>query len=77
MTGVPTCALPILVQKKIPGSRIDFDPDLELKTVLDKLLKPLDDRIAKKEWGWKAEYNQERIVDDMVEELKSNPHRYI
>ncbi len=66
-----------LVQKKIPGSRIDFDPDLELKTVLDKLLKPLDDRIAKKEWGWKAEYNQERIVDDMVEELKSNPHRYI
>ena len=65
-----------LVREKIPGAQIAFEPDLELKTVLDKLLKPLDDRVAKKEWGWEATYNQNHIVDDMLRELKSNPQRY-
>ena len=66
-----------MVCEKIPNAQINFDPDMELKKVLDNLLKPLDDRLAKKEWGWQAEYDQERIIDDMLDELKSNRHRYI
>lgn len=81
VTGVNPIAsaqeLTDLVCRKIPGARITFDPDLELQSVLDTFLKPLDDQLAKREWGWQAEYNQERIIDDMLEELKSNPHRYI
>jgi threonine 3-dehydrogenase len=65
-----------IVKAKVPGAKIDFKPDLELQKLLNKLLHPLDDSIAQKEWGWKATYNQENIVDDFIAEMKKNPQRY-
>ena len=69
--------LAAIVRAKMPGAQIDFKPDLKLQSILDKLLLPLDDSNAKKEWNWKPEYDQERIVDDFLEELKQNPQRYV
>lgn len=66
-----------LVKSRIPDARIDFKPDLELQKILDKILLPVDDSIAKKEWGWIPEYNQERMVDDFLEEMRLHPQRYI
>ncbi|MCD4716734.1 MAG: NAD-dependent epimerase/dehydratase family protein [Desulfobacterales bacterium] len=66
-----------IVRTKIPGAQISFDPDLDLQKILDKFLLPLDDSIAKKEWNWTPEYDQERIVDDFLEEMKQHPERYI
>ena len=65
-----------LVKKKIPAALIDFKPDLELQKILDKLLLPLDDKNAREEWGWTPAYDQEAIVDDFIEELKTHPQRY-
>jgi threonine 3-dehydrogenase len=65
-----------LVRAKVPGAQIDFEPDLELQRILDKLLLPLDDGHAQKEWGWKPEYDQERMVDDFLHELGQSPQRY-
>lgn len=65
-----------IVRKKIPGARIEFKPDPQLQPILDKLLLPPDDTLARKEWGWKAEFDQERTVDDFLEELKLHPERY-
>ena len=65
-----------IIKTKVPGAKIDFKPDMEMQKILNKLLHPLDDSIAQKEWGWKAEYNQEEIVDDFIAEMKSNPQRY-
>ena len=64
------------VLAKIPDANITFKPDLELKPILDNLLKPINDINAQKEWGWQAQYNQEDIIDDMIEELRCNPHRH-
>jgi threonine 3-dehydrogenase len=66
-----------LVRAKVPGAQIDFEPDLGLQKILDKLLLPLDDSNAQQEWNWKREYDQERIVDDFLRELRQNPQRYI
>ncbi len=66
-----------IVRKKIPGAQITFDTDLELQKILDKFLLPLDDSMARKEWNWKSEYDQERIVDDFLEEMKIHPQRYV
>jgi threonine 3-dehydrogenase len=66
-----------IVRKKIPGAQISFDPDLDLQKMLDKFLLPLDDSIAKKEWNWTPEYDQEQIVDDFLEEMKQHPERYV
>lgn len=65
-----------IIKRKIPQAKIDFKPDAELQKLLNKLLHPLDDSVARKEWGWKAQYNQEKIVDDFIAEMKKNPQRY-
>ncbi|NIS63168.1 MAG: NAD-dependent epimerase/dehydratase family protein [Proteobacteria bacterium] len=66
-----------LVKERLPSAQIHFEPDLELQKILDKLLLPIDDTIARKEWNWKPEYDQERIVDDFLEEMRINPQRYV
>jgi len=65
-----------MVKDRLPDAQINFEPDLELQKILDKLLLPVDDSIARKEWNWKPEYNQERIVDDFLEEMRMHPQRY-
>jgi threonine 3-dehydrogenase len=65
-----------IVKQKVPTAQIDFKPNMELQPILDKLLLPIDDRVAREEWGWKPSYDQQRIVDDFLEELKAHPKRY-
>ena len=65
-----------IVKNRIPTAQIKFEPDLELQKIIDKLLLPIDDSIARKEWNWKPEYDQERIVDDFLEEMRVHPQRY-
>lgn len=65
-----------MVKDRLPDAQINFEPDLELQKILDKLLLPVDDSIGRKEWNWKPEYNQERIVDDFLEEMRMHPQRY-
>ena len=65
-----------IVKDRIPNAQIDFKPDPEIQMFFDKLMMPIDDGIARKEWNWKPEYDHERIVDDFVEEMRSHPDRY-
>jgi len=66
-----------IVRAKVPGAEISFKPNLEAQDILDRLLLPLEDSNARKEWGWNYEYDQERIVDDFIQELKLNSQRYL
>lgn len=65
-----------LVKAKVPGARIDFQVDENRQKIIDGFTKPLDDGLARKEWGWEPAYDQERIVDDFLEELNVHPERY-
>lgn len=65
-----------IVKQRIPDAHIKFKPDPELQAILDKLLLPLDDSLARKEWGWMPSYDQEQTVDDFLNELKVHPERY-
>jgi nucleoside-diphosphate-sugar epimerase len=65
-----------IVTARLPEVRIDFNPDYEMQPILDKLLLPIDDTAAREEWGWCPDYDQERIVDDFLEELWSYPEKY-
>lgn len=80
VSGAPPIAtaqeLVALVKARIPSAQIDFKPDLELQKILDKSLLPLDDSIARREWGWEPQYDQARIVDDFLEEMKRHPEFY-
>jgi nucleoside-diphosphate-sugar epimerase len=65
-----------IVEQKIPGARIDFEVDQEVQQILDRMLKPLDDRCARQEWDWQPSYQLGELVDDFLRELKENPQRY-
>jgi threonine 3-dehydrogenase len=65
-----------LVRSKVPGARIEFQVDEKRQKIIDGFTKPLDDGVARREWGWKPEYDPERIVEDFLEEMKMHPHRY-
>lgn len=65
-----------IIKNKVPDAKIAFEPDMNIQTLLDKLLLPLDDTNAQKEWSWKPNFNQEQIVDDFLNELRQNSQRY-
>jgi threonine 3-dehydrogenase len=65
-----------IVRAKVPGAQLTFEPNWEWQAVLGPLMLPLDDRNARQEWDWSAQYDQERIVDDFLEELRRHPQRY-
>lgn len=64
------------MRSKVPGARIEFQVDEKRQKIIDGFTKPLDDGVARKEWGWKPEYDPERIVEDFLEEMKMHPQRY-
>jgi threonine 3-dehydrogenase len=66
-----------IVRQKIPGAKLDFKPDPEIQKVISGFLRTLDDSKAREEWGWRPQYDQERIVEDMLLELKQHPERYV
>jgi threonine 3-dehydrogenase len=60
-----------IVRAKIPGAQIDFAPNPETQSIMDKLLRPLDDSNARAEWGWQSLYDMEAMVDDFLAELRN------
>jgi threonine 3-dehydrogenase len=65
-----------IVKARVAAAQIEFKPSPEIQKVVDNLLLPIDDGIARKEWGWKCEYDQKRMVDDFIHEMESYPLRY-
>jgi threonine 3-dehydrogenase len=64
------------VRRKVPNAAVDFRPDPERQRIIDGLALPLDDGTARTQWGWKSQYDLERIVDDFLQELRIHPQRY-
>ncbi len=56
------------IKKHIPDFTIDYKPD-ERQLIADSWPKSIDDSVATKEWGWKAEYNLEMMTKDMLEKV--------
>jgi len=65
-----------VVKSKVPGAQIDFTPIPQVQKMVDKMLVPIDDSNAQKEWGWSPKFSLETMVDDFLQELKLNPQRY-
>ena len=57
------------IQKHIPAFTIDYEPDSR-QQIADSWPKDIDDTQAKTDWGWKPEYDIERMTIDMLDNLK-------
>ncbi len=65
-----------LVKQRFPGAQINFEVDDEIQLRMDNAMRPLDDRFAREEWGWKPTYGVDAMIDDFLAELSQHPQRY-
>ncbi|MFH1129627.1 MAG: L-threonine 3-dehydrogenase [Patescibacteria group bacterium] len=56
------------IKKHIPEFVCEYKPDFRQK-IADSWPKSIDDSIAKKEWGWKPQYDLTSMTKDMLEVL--------
>jgi nucleoside-diphosphate-sugar epimerase len=57
------------IKKHIPEFKIDYAPDFRQK-IADSWPASIDDSAAKAQWGWKVEYDLEKMTRDMIENLR-------
>ena len=54
------------VQKAFPGAKTEYEPDPVRAHIVASWPEDVDDRVARKDWGWKPEYDFERAFDEYL-----------
>jgi nucleoside-diphosphate-sugar epimerase len=57
------------IQQQMPGFTIDYQPDFR-QQIADGWPKSIDDSAARADWGWKHEYDLEKMTTTMLHHLK-------
>jgi len=58
------------IRKFIPEFKTDFKPDPLRQRIADSWPKSIDDSRARRDWGWKPEWDLESMSRDMIENLR-------
>jgi nucleoside-diphosphate-sugar epimerase len=57
------------IKKHYPNFDIEYKPDFR-QQIADSWPRSIDDKIAQKDWGWKAEFDLAKIAETMIKDLK-------
>jgi nucleoside-diphosphate-sugar epimerase len=58
------------IKKYIPEFTITYQPDYR-QAIAESWPQSIDDSVARADWGWKPEYDLERMTKDMIENLRA------
>lgn len=58
------------IQKYMPDFEISYQPDFR-QAIADTWPASIDDALAQKDWGWKAEFDLDAMTREMLENLKA------
>lgn len=64
------------IKRFIPDAKLTFNPDHEKVEIIKLLSRPVDERLAREEFGWRSQYSIEKTIEDFIKELKENPEMY-
>lgn len=56
------------IKKHVPDFSISYKPDYR-QPIADSWPQSIDDAVARKDWGWKEEFNLQQMTKDMLENL--------
>jgi nucleoside-diphosphate-sugar epimerase len=57
------------IKKHIPEFEITYKEDYR-QSIANSWPQSIDDAVARKDWGWKEEYNLSSMVKDMLQNIK-------
>jgi nucleoside-diphosphate-sugar epimerase len=57
-----------VIKEHIPEFAISYKADYR-QNIANSWPQSIDDTVARKDWGWKEEYDLKRMVKDMLENL--------
>ncbi|MBS1620316.1 MAG: NAD-dependent epimerase/dehydratase family protein [Bacteroidetes bacterium] len=57
------------IQTHIPGFSMSYKPDYR-QVIAESWPQSIDDSVARKDWGWKEEYNLASMTKDMLQNLR-------
>ena len=67
----PTAAeLAEAIARRVPGVKLVFEPDAEVVRMIESWPVEFDDTLARRDWGWRPEYDLDRLADDFIAELQ-------
>jgi threonine 3-dehydrogenase len=58
------------VKARLPDVRITFAPDPQRQAILDSWPQVLDDANARRDWGWRPEYDLDAMSDDLMPRVR-------
>ncbi len=61
------------ITKHIPQFIMGYQPDYR-QQIADSWPQSINDAVARKDWGWKPEYNLSGMTKDMIDNLKNGGH---
>jgi nucleoside-diphosphate-sugar epimerase len=59
------------ITKHIPDFTIDYDVDDARQAIAESWPRRIDDSAARDEWGWRPDYDLERMTADMIHQLRA------
>jgi nucleoside-diphosphate-sugar epimerase len=59
------------IKKHIPNFELSCEPDYR-QAIADSWPQSIDDSVATKDWGWKPEFDLEKMTADMLKNLKNS-----
>jgi len=67
------------LKKRFPGFQVNYAVEPAMAAVMKKspAIEKLDDKFARKEWGWNPQYTTiESIIDRFEKDMKDHPKRF-